>query len=194
MRAHTAITAAISLALLSTEVAATLPACMLACVEKVGRESSQCTSLNQIPCFCTNEVAAMRECFDAICPNNNADAAYAAFEAACSDMNVKLNAESSSSSSSSTSSSTSSIDTSSTSPSSSSSSSTIIDTTSTEKEETSTTSSSSTSESQAKVETVSDSTSIHYDHTLEAYTGAANAHFVQYVNQWLGAAVAALFI
>ena len=172
---------------------------MLACVEKVGRESSQCTSLNQIPCFCTNEVAAMRECFDAICPNNNADAAYAAFEAACSDMNVKLNAESSSSSSSSSSTSTStstssSIDTSSSTSSSSSSSSTIIDTTSTEKEETSTTSSSSTSESQAKVETVSDSTSIHYDHTLEAYTGAANAHFVQYVNQWLGAAVAALFI
>ena len=201
MRAQTAITAALSLALLSTEVAATLPACMLACVEKVGRESSQCTSMNQIPCFCTNEVAAMRECFDAICPNNNADAAYAAFESACSDMNVRLDAEpSSSSASSSASSSSSSI--ASSSPSSSS-----MATTSSEEEEsrstftssamaesTSSSSSSSSREPEVREETVSDSTSIHYEHTLEAYTGAANVHFVQYVHQWVGAAVAALFI
>lgn len=108
MRASTVISAAFSLALFSTEVLATPPACLLACVAQVGGKSTKCSSLNQVNCFCTNEGDAIKSCLDSICPDGDSDAAYSAFKSSCSEQNAQVNESSKSSSASSTSASSSS--------------------------------------------------------------------------------------
>lgn len=106
MRTSTVVSSVLSLALLSKEVLATPPACLLACVAKVISASSQCNTLSNVDCVCQNENSAVKSCLDEICPNGNADAAYSAFKSSCSAQNVSLGDNSSSSSSSASSSST----------------------------------------------------------------------------------------
>lgn len=106
MRTSTVVSSVLSLALLSKEVLATPPACLLACVAKVTSGSSQCNTLSNVDCVCQNENSAVKSCLDEICPNGNADAAYSAFKSSCSAQNVSLGDNSSSSSSSASSSST----------------------------------------------------------------------------------------
>ncbi|GMM57112.1 Ccw14 protein [Maudiozyma humilis] len=106
MRTSTVVSSVLSLALLSKEVLATPPACLLACVAKVTSASSQCNTLSNVDCVCQNENSAVKSCLDEICPNGNADAAYSAFKSSCSAQNVSLGDNSSSSSSSASSSST----------------------------------------------------------------------------------------
>ncbi|AJV54050.1 Ccw14p [Saccharomyces cerevisiae YJM1332] len=105
MRATTLLSSVVSLALLSKEVLATPPACLLACVAQVGKSSSTCDSLNQVTCYCEHENSAVKKCLDSICPNNDADAAYSAFKSSCSEQNASLGDSSSSASSSASSSS-----------------------------------------------------------------------------------------
>lgn len=106
MRTSTVVSSVLSLALLSKEVLATPPACLLACVAKVTSASSQCNTLSNVDCVCQNENSAVKSCLDEICPNGNADAAYSAFKSSCSAQNVSLGDNSSSASSSASSSST----------------------------------------------------------------------------------------
>lgn len=106
MRTSTVVSSVLSLALLSKEVLATPPACLLACVAKVTSGSSQCNTLSNVDCVCQNENSAVKSCLDEICPNGNADAAYSAFKSSCSAQNVSLGDSSSSASSSASSSST----------------------------------------------------------------------------------------
>lgn len=106
MRTSTVVSSVLSLALLSKEVLATPPACLLACVAKVTSASSQCNTLSNVDCVCQNENSAVKSCLDEICPNGNADAAYSAFKSSCSAQNVSLGDNSSSASSSVSSSST----------------------------------------------------------------------------------------
>ena len=107
MRTSTVVSSVLSLALLSKEVLATPPACLLACVAKVTSASSQCNTLSNVNCVCESENSAVKSCLDEICPNGNADAAYSAFKSSCSAQNVSLGDSSSSASASSSASSTS---------------------------------------------------------------------------------------
>lgn len=106
MRSTTVLSTVLSLALLSKEVLATPPACLLACVAQVTSGSSQCNTLSNLNCVCSNEDSAVKSCLDSICPNGNADAAYSAFKSSCSEQNISLGDSSSSAVSSSASSST----------------------------------------------------------------------------------------
>lgn len=106
MRSTTVLSTVLSLALLSKEVLATPPACLLACVAQVTSGSSQCNTLSNLNCVCSNEDSAVKSCLDSICPNGNADAAYSAFKSSCSEQNISLGDSSSSAVSSSVSSST----------------------------------------------------------------------------------------
>ncbi|CAB4256163.1 similar to Saccharomyces cerevisiae YLR390W-A CCW14 Covalently linked cell wall glycoprotein, present in the inner layer of the cell wall [Maudiozyma barnettii] len=105
MRTSAVLTSVLSLALLSKEVLATPPACLLACVAQVTSGSSQCKTLSNLDCVCSSESSAVKSCLDSICPNGNADAAYSAFKSSCSDQNISLGDSSSSSSAASSSSS-----------------------------------------------------------------------------------------
>lgn len=73
-------------------VLATPPACLLACVAQVSKDSDSCGSnLSNIQCLCTNNASDIAQCLDDICPNGNADAAKEALESSCSEQNVKVN-------------------------------------------------------------------------------------------------------
>ncbi|CAG60007.1 SSR1 [Nakaseomyces glabratus] len=116
-----AVVSAVVLGLFS-QVLATPPACLLACVAQVSKQSSQCHTLNQVGCFCENENTAIKNCLDSICPNGNSDAAYTAFKNSCGDVGKAVASVSSSMSSSMSSSASSSMSSSMSSSSSSSSS------------------------------------------------------------------------
>ncbi|KAK5780376.1 Ccw14p PWA37_002663 [Arxiozyma heterogenica] len=201
MLSSTVFSAVLSLALLSNEVLATPPACLLACVAQVTKSSSSCNALNDVTCICSNEGASIKSCLDSICPNGNADAAYSAFKSSCAAQNASINQASSSSSVSSTSTS-SSISSSSSSSTTTTSSSSVVHSSSTAVETTSskvTTSSTSTSTSISSTSTTvvsstlsSSSSSTQRFTVSEIHSGAGN--FLQAGNSFVVAAVAALLI
>lgn len=187
MLSSTVLSTVLSLALLSNEVLATPPACLLACVAQVTKSSSSCNSLNDVTCICSNEGSSVKSCLDSICPNGDADAAYSAFKSSCSDQNASVSQSSSSSSASSTTTSTSRT---------SSSSSTTVETTSSESSTSSTSTSASSSISSitttAATSTISSSSSSSIATVSEIQSGAGN--FLQAGNSFVVAAVAALLI
>lgn len=62
---------------------ATPPACLLACVAKIEKQS-KCSGLNDLNCICSSEASAIEKCLQDICPNNNADTAIDSFRDSCS--------------------------------------------------------------------------------------------------------------
>lgn len=101
MRFQTVLSSVVSLALLSNEVIATPPACLLACVSQVTKGSTECDTLTQVGCICSKEGSSVKDCLDSICPEGDADSAYSAFQSSCSDQGADIGGSSSSSSSSS---------------------------------------------------------------------------------------------
>lgn len=191
MRTSTVVSSVLSLALLSKEVLATPPACLLACVAKVTSGSSQCNTLSNVDCVCQNENSAVKSCLDEICPNGNADAAYSAFKSSCSAQNVSLGDSSSSASSSASSSSTqaSSSSASSTEASSTEASSTEASSTEASSTEVSSTKASSTEASTSETPVTSASiTSVAKETTASEApaTSASSTHAVVTVSQGSG--------
>lgn len=100
-------------------VLATPPACLLACVAQV-EKNSKCSSLADLECICTSIGEEVEKCLDSQCPDGDADTAKKAFEASCKEQGHDVSgADSSSSDSSSSSSSAASSSASSADPSSS---------------------------------------------------------------------------
>ncbi|CDH10942.1 uncharacterized protein ZBAI_02728 [Zygosaccharomyces bailii ISA1307] len=103
MRTSTVLSS-VAVALLSNQVLATPPACLLACVAEVTKGSSKCDAMNEVNCICSNESDSVKSCLNSKCPNNNAEEAWSAFQSSC---NGKIGSSSSSSASSSSTSSSS---------------------------------------------------------------------------------------
>lgn len=156
---------------------ATPPACLLACVAKIEKESN-CSGLNDLNCICSSEASAIEKCLEDICPNNNADAAIDSFRDSCSGYDSASSSsssseeESSSTQASSSEATSSSVEASSTEEASSSSSivvesssavkessSVTAETASSEAPKSTTTTASSSSSSSSSVEEVSSSSS-----------------------------------
>ncbi|SSD61333.1 uncharacterized protein SCODWIG_03094 [Saccharomycodes ludwigii] len=83
----------------SQVVVATPPACLLACVAQVNKQSTECSSLNDASCICDKESSSIQSCLKSICPNGNADAAYSSFQSSCSNLGFSVGSVSSASSS-----------------------------------------------------------------------------------------------
>lgn len=94
-RASTLTVLAASLA----SVVATPPACLLACVALVGKDS-KCSGLNDLDCMCGDNNSKISSCLDKTCPDGDADAAKKQLKSTCN--GIESNEESSSEQQSST--------------------------------------------------------------------------------------------
>lgn len=83
-------------------VVAAPPACLLACVAQVTRQSD-CSGLNDLSCICSSEYSNVEECLNDICPEGASDGAISSFEDTCSPYGHSSSSSESSSSESSSS-------------------------------------------------------------------------------------------
>lgn len=90
-------TAIATLAASVSQVMATPPACLLACVAEV-EKNSQCSSLADLNCICTSLGEKVELCLEDKCPSGDASAAKDAFEASCSEQGYEVSGNSASSS------------------------------------------------------------------------------------------------
>ncbi|PVH21646.1 hypothetical protein CXQ85_000629 [Candidozyma haemuli] len=81
-----------------SSVMATPPACLLACVGEVEKQS-KCDSLADLECICTSIGEEVEQCLEERCPNGDADTAKDAFEASCKAQGHDVSGKDSSSSS-----------------------------------------------------------------------------------------------
>lgn len=63
-------------------IVATPPACLLACVAQVSKDS-KCDGLNDLSCLCSDNSDKIESCLKSACPNNNSGDAITAFENSC---------------------------------------------------------------------------------------------------------------
>lgn len=93
------ITTLVALASTLTSVVAAPPACLLACVAQVEKESD-CSGLNDLNCICSTLTSDIEECLESACPNGNTDEAKAAYKDSCSGFDSPASSSSKASSSS----------------------------------------------------------------------------------------------
>ncbi|AET38761.1 Ccw14p Ecym_3268 [Eremothecium cymbalariae DBVPG len=99
MRSSTFVTSVVlAIAVCVSEVIATPPACLLACVAQVSK-SSTC-GLGKVSCFCNDQSDAIENCLKSICPSGDSDTALSSFKSTCSEHGASSGSQSSASSTS----------------------------------------------------------------------------------------------
>ena len=69
----------------ATSVVATPPACLLACVNKIVKQS-ECSGMNDLSCICSKKYHDIEDCLSSTCPNNPSDSgkdASSSLESTC---------------------------------------------------------------------------------------------------------------